>query len=113
MQAFDPEVRSMEWFAANDYELGRLVFQRMLAVIYLVGFLSALNQFRALLGTTGLLPIPDFVSRVSFRQSPSIFHWRYSDRLFAAVAMLGLALSAATVAGATDWLPLPLALLVW
>src|SRR6476619_2379682 len=100
MQAFDPEVRSMEWFAANDHELARLVFQRILAVIYLVGFLSALNQFRALLGTTGLLPIPDFVSRVSFRESPSVFHWHYSDRFFAAVALLGAVLSAATVVGA-------------
>ena len=103
----------MEWFAADGYELARLVFQRMLAGLYFIAFLAALNQFRALLGSTGLLPIPAFLRTVSFRESPSLFHWHYSDRFFAAVAVLGIVLSAATVAGLTDWLPLPVALLVW
>jgi hypothetical protein len=103
----------MEWFAADDYTLARMVFQRMLAAVYFVAFLSALKQFRALLGSNGLLPIPAYVRTVSFRQSPSVFHWRYSDRLFARVAAVGLALSAATAVGLTDWLPLPLAMLVW
>ena len=103
----------MEWFSAEDYTLARWVFQRGLAAIYLVAFIAALNQFRALLGSNGLLPIPEFVRRVPFRKSPSVFHWRYSDRLFAAVAVAGATLAAATVVGVTDWLPLPLALLVW
>ena len=103
----------MEWFSAEDYTLARWVFQRGLAALYLVAFIAALNQFRALLGSNGLLPIPEFVRRVPFRKSPSLFHWRYSDRLFAAVAVTGAALAGATVVGLTDWLPLPLALLVW
>ncbi|HKC29874.1 MAG TPA: hypothetical protein VKB75_17800, partial [Jatrophihabitans sp.] len=76
---------SASWFRADDYWLSRLVFERGLALIYLVAFLVALNQFRALLGSDGMLPIPRFLSRVSFRRAPSLFHWRYSDRLFAAV----------------------------
>ena len=49
----------MDWFTAEDYTLARLVFQRALAAVYLVAFLVALNQFRALLGDRGLLPDPD------------------------------------------------------
>ena len=40
----------------NSYWLTRALFQRALAVIYLVGFLVALNQFRPLLGATGCCP---------------------------------------------------------
>ena len=34
-------------------------------VIYLIAFLVAANQFRPLLGSRGILPIPDFVARCS------------------------------------------------
>src|SRR5687768_13716068 len=98
---------------ADDLWLARLAFQRGLALIYLVAFLVALHQFRPLLGERGLLPVPDFVRAVPFRLSPSLFHWRYSDRLFGVVAWTGVLLSALTLAGLTDVLPLPLALLVW
>ena len=53
----------MEWLAADGYWLSRLVFQRALAVVYLVAFLNAANQFRALLGRYGLLPIPAYLAR--------------------------------------------------
>lgn len=103
----------MEWFTAPDYWLSRVVVQRGLGVLYLVAFLTAANQFRALIGEHGLLPVPDFLRRVPFRHAPSLFHLRYSDRLFAAVAWGGVALSAAVVAGVTDLVPLWGALLVW
>jgi len=103
----------VEWFAADGYTVSRLVAQRGLAAVYLVAFLAAANQFRALLGTHGLLPVPDFVRRVPFRRSPSLFHWRYSDGLFAAVAWSGAGLAALTVVGVTERLPLPLSMLVW
>ena len=103
----------MEWFTAEDYTLARLVFQRALGAVYLVAFLVALNQFRALLGDRGLLPIRTYLRRTSFRQAPSIFHWYYSDRFFAVVAVTGAVLAAATVLGVTDRLPLPLAMIVW
>ena len=41
---------------SSDYFLTRWLFQRALAVIYLAGFAAAVNQFRPLLGTRGLLP---------------------------------------------------------
>src|SRR5207245_7821997 len=68
--------------------LSRLVITRGLGVIYLVAFLVALNQFRPLLGGRGLLPAPRFLSRVTFRQAPSLFHLRYSDQLLTASAGL-------------------------
>lgn len=103
----------MEWFSAPDYWLSRLVFQRALAVVYLVAFVSAALQFRALLGARGMLPVPDFVRRVPFRKAPSVFHWRYSDRFFALWAWAGAALSAAVLAGAADAVPLWASMVWW
>src|SRR5687767_5173561 len=93
--------------------LVRLLFQRGLAAIYLIAFISALNQFRALLGERGLLPVPDYLAQVSFREAPSLFHFRYSDRLFAAVAWLGIALSCSALSGLSDAGPVWLSAAVW
>jgi hypothetical protein len=104
---------SADWFVADGYAVGLVLLQRALAAVYLVAFLVALNQFRALVGSTGLLPIPDFVRAVPFRRSPSVFQWRYSDRFFATLATAGLALAALTLLGVTERLPLALSTLVW
>ncbi|WP_328315780.1 lipase maturation factor family protein [Streptomyces sp. NBC_00388] len=103
----------MEWFTESGYWLGRLVFQRGLAALYLVAFLSSANQFRALIGEHGLLPAPRFIASVPFRKSPSVFQLHYSDRFFAMVAWSGVVLSAALVAGAGDRVPLWASVLVW
>jgi len=95
------------------YWLSRFVFERGLAAIYLIAFLVALNQFRPLLGEAGLLPAPRFIARVPFRLSPSLFYLRYSDRLLAAVAWLGVLLSAGIVVGLGDAAPLLPWMLVW
>ncbi|TJZ57014.1 lipase maturation factor family protein [Streptomyces piniterrae] len=103
----------MEWFAESNYWLGRLVFQRMLAALYLIAFIAALRQFRALIGERGMLPIPEFVARVAFRSSPSVFHWHYSDRFFAAWSWGGALLAAAVAAGAADAVPLWASMVMW
>ncbi|MFF9344434.1 MULTISPECIES: lipase maturation factor family protein [unclassified Streptomyces] len=103
----------MEWFTAPELWMGRTVFQRGLAVLYCVAFLSAALQFRALIGERGMLPVPAYLRRTTPLRSPSLFHWRYTDRLFAAVAWSGAALAAALAAGAGDAVPLPLAMLGW
>ncbi|MFE0641708.1 lipase maturation factor family protein [Streptomyces sp. NPDC058877] len=103
----------MEWFTAPDAWLGRIVFQRGLAGLYCVAFLSAALQFRALIGERGMLPVPEYVRRTRPRHTPSLFHWRYSDRLFAAVSWSGVALALALVAGAGDLVPLPVSMLLW
>ena len=63
----------MDWLAAPDYWLTRFVFERVLGVIYFVAFLVTINQFRPLLGERGLLPAPEFIRAVPFRESPSLF----------------------------------------
>ncbi|MFE9612125.1 lipase maturation factor family protein [Streptomyces sp. NPDC006012] len=103
----------MDWFTAPEYWLSRLVFQRALATVYLVAFLTAVLQFRALLGERGMLPIPRFVAGVPFRRAPSLFHLHYSDRFFAACCWAGCAVSAALLAGLDARLPLAGAMLLW
>jgi Lipase maturation factor len=103
----------MHWFTAPDYWLARTAFQRGLAVIYLVAFLTAARQFRGLLGEHGLTPIPRFTARVPFRRSPSLFQLHYSDRFFAATAWGGVVLAAALAAGLADLVPLWAAMLLW
>ncbi|MEV4126223.1 lipase maturation factor family protein [Nocardia sp. NPDC049707] len=103
----------MPSFTESEYWLGRLVFQHGLAVIYLIAFVAAARQFRALIGAQGMLPVPRFIRRVAFRRAPSIFHIHYSDRFFALVTWSGAALSAAVAAGALHLVPLWAAMLVW
>jgi hypothetical protein len=103
----------MEWFSAPDYWLSRFLFQRALAAIYLLAFLVALNQFRPLLGERGLLPAPDFLRSVRFRDAPSLFHWRYSDRLLAAVCWCGIVLAVCALLTLPERAPLPVSIAVW
>jgi len=103
----------VDWFTAPEYWWSRLFFQRALAGLYLVAFLTAVLQFRALMGERGMLPVPRFVDRVRFRQAPSLFQLHYSDRWFAACSWTGCAVSAALIAGLDSRLPLWTAMLLW
>lgn len=103
----------MSWLFAPGYWSARLAFERGLAVIYAVAFVSAALQFRGLLGSRGLTPIPWYLRQVGFSRAPSLFHLRYSDRLFATVAWSGCALAAAMAAGLGDAVPLWAAMLAW
>jgi Lipase maturation factor len=98
---------------ADGLWLVRLLFQRGLAAIYLVAFLSALNQFKPLLGEKGMLPVPEFLERVGFGDCPSVFHARYSDRFFTAIALLGVALSGVALLGLSERGPLWLSVATW
>jgi hypothetical protein len=101
------------WFTAPDSWLSRLVFQRALAGVYLVAFLTAALQFRALIGERGMLPVPRFLDRMLFRRAPSIFQLHYTDRFFAVCAGTGCAVSAALAAGLDSRLPLWGGMLLW
>lgn len=96
-----------------DYWLSRFVIQRGLGLMYLLAFLVAINQFRPLVGENGLLPVPRFLSRVSFKKAPSIFQWHYSDQFFAVIAWSGLLLSVVATIGLSDIGPLWLSMLIW
>src|SRR5262249_26900276 len=93
--------------------LTRLLLQRALAAIYLIAFLVALNQFKPLLGERGLLPVPAFLKHLRFRQAPSIFCWRYSDRFLDVVAWTGIGLSALAVTGVSERGPIWLSMITW
>jgi hypothetical protein len=103
----------MHWFTDAGYGPGRMIFQRGLALTYLIGFVVAANQFRALLGSGGLTPIPAYVRQVPFRLAPSLFHLHYSDRAFATVAWAGAAVAAAVAGGAADAVPLWASMVLW
>ncbi|MYT74784.1 MULTISPECIES: lipase maturation factor family protein [unclassified Streptomyces] len=104
----------MDWFSASDSAwLGRLVFQRGLAALYLVAFAGAALQFRALIGERGMLPVPEFLERVPWRRAPTLFRLYFSDRFFAGCAWGGAAVAAALLAGADGLLPLWGAMALW
>ncbi len=97
--------------------IARLLLQRGMAAIYLVAFISVARQFKPLLGEHGLLPVPKFLQHATFREAPSLFHWRYSDRLLDIVAWTGILISACALCGLTEagpiWLSVGAWLLLW
>lgn len=111
----------MEWLSgvldAEGYEVGRQVLQRGVAAIYLLAFISAISQFPALLGEKGLLPAPRFIERAGKRAGPTLFRWRYSDRLLTTVCWIGVVIAALLVLGIPQagppWLPMLAFLALW
>ncbi|GAA3729081.1 lipase maturation factor family protein [Leifsonia bigeumensis] len=107
----------MDWFAAQDYEIARQVLQRGVAGVFVVAFLSTAAQFPALLGEHGLLPVPRLLEHRRFLRGPTLFRWRYSDRLLRWVAWTGVALAASVVVGLPQsglpWVPMLVFLALW
>ncbi|MDX1744768.1 MAG: lipase maturation factor family protein, partial [Halobacteriales archaeon] len=101
----------------EGYWLVRFVFQRGLALIYLLAFLVAARQFRPLVGEDGLLPITEYVENASFADRPSLFYFIPSDRAIGVAAWTGVALSAVALLGGPYMLPAPYAvptsMLLW
>lgn len=93
--------------------IARLLMQRGMAAIYLVAFLAVVNQFKPLLGEKGLLPVPEYLKQVSWRKAPSIFHWRYSDRLLQVVAGIGIVVSVLGLLGLTERGPVWVSIAAW
>ena len=83
----------------RGYWLTRLLLERGIGVICLVAFLVALNQFKPLLGSRGLLPVRLFVKQVPFRESPSLFYLLPRDSAFLAAAWVGVILSCFVISG--------------
>jgi hypothetical protein len=107
----------MEWFAAPDAEIARQVLQRGIAAVYVIAFLSTLNQFPALLGEKGLLPVPRLIAIAGRRLGPTLFRWRYSDALLRAVAGVGIVIGLLLVIGLPQlgppWVPMIAFLVIW
>lgn len=77
----------------SRYWYSRWLFERALAAIYLVAFVSTAFQFVPLLGEHGLEPVSRWVTAVPFSASPSLFYLAPYDSVFRAAAWLGVALS--------------------
>lgn len=103
----------MEWFTAPGYDLARLLLQRGVALVYVLAFASILYEWRPLLGERGLTPVPRFTEQVPWRLTPSLFHWRYSDRLATGLGWTGLVLALAMLAGLADFAPTWVVVPVW
>jgi hypothetical protein len=73
----------------------------------------AANQFRPLLGERGLLPARRFLAAAGPWRAPSLFHLRYSDRLFAGVAWTGVLLAGAALLGLAEAGPAWASMLAW
>ncbi|WP_205631533.1 lipase maturation factor family protein [Leifsonia xyli] len=105
------------WLAGDDYTIAREILERGVAAIYLIAFVSAVDQFTALLGDHGLLPARRFLRHPYGQKQPTLFRWRYSDRLLRAVAWTGAVLAALIVAGVVQLAPtyvfVPVFLIVW
>lgn len=99
-----------DWFWATDHEVSRLVLQRGIALVYAIAFIAVLRQFTPLLGERGLLPVPAYLARAGRRGGPTLFRWRYSDRLLTAVGWLGLLVALSLVVGLPQsgppWVPM-------
>lgn len=98
---------------SDGYWLTRFVFQRGLGAIYLCAFLVVVNQFRPLLGESGLLPAPRFIRQVSFRHAPGIFHFLPNDRAFTFFGWLGVFLAALATAGISERFGTGFSVVVW
>lgn len=102
-----------DWVDAPWLWSARWLFTRGLAIVCVLAFVNARNQFSALLGERGLMPAPVFLERVGWRTAPSLFQLRYSDRLLRVTAWIGAALSAGVIVGVVQSGPAWLPLLVW
>ncbi|MGO1955971.1 lipase maturation factor family protein, partial [Microbacterium sp.] len=114
----------MDGFAAVGFWFAREVLQRGIAALYLVAFVSTLNQFRPLLGERGLLPAPALLAWAAGDRRrrrllrPTLFlRWRYTDRRLAALCWVGIVVAAALAAGVPQlgppWVPMLCFLALW
>src|SRR5215467_12683488 len=103
----------MRWIRSENFWLTRACLQRGLALIFLIAFLNAVSQFKPLLGERGLLPVPQFVKQVPFRESPSLFFFLPNDTAFTTAAWFGVLLSSAALVGVSEHYGAWLSMVIW
>jgi hypothetical protein len=94
--------------ARHSYWLTRFVILRLLGLVYLAAFVSLARQVLPLIGSNGLLPAQDFLTRVQahfgsrtggFLALPSLFWFGISDRELVVLAWFGAGLSLVVMLG--------------
>lgn len=96
-----------------EYFLTRLCLHKGLSFLYAIAFLIAINQYRALVGKKGILPLESFVKKVRFWKAPSIFFWRNSDAFVLAMSWLGFLLSLFALMGFSEQFGLIVSMGTW
>jgi hypothetical protein len=93
----------------SSYELTRFAVLRLLALVQLFAFVSLARQFRALLGSDGLLPaaqwmreVHEFHGESAYFRAPSLFWLVHSDAAMQTLAWVGAVLSLASLLGITN-----------
>jgi len=97
----------------GDYYLTRLIFQRALALVYLIAFLVVLHQFKPLLGEKGLLPVPQFVKQIRFSDAPSLFFFLPKNSAFMLFGGIGVILSLLALTGISERFGTPISMIIW
>ncbi|HEY3934903.1 MAG TPA: lipase maturation factor family protein [Gemmatimonadales bacterium] len=96
-----------------EYWLTRWLLQRSLAGIYLVAFFVAVNQFRPLLGTRGLTPVPYMLQTTRFWGSPSLFFLHYSDGFAMLLSWIGEVCAGLAILGVSERFGTPVSMIIW
>ena len=88
------------------FALSRGLFLRLLGGVYFVAFASLAPQLPGLIGSDGLLPAADYLERAydlwgaeAYARLPTLLWVRPGDALLTGLCWLGIALSAAALAG--------------
>jgi hypothetical protein len=89
----------VDWVVADGHLLARELVQRGVALVYVLGFVAVLHQWRPLLGDGGLTPAREVIERTTSWQAPSLLRWRFSDGAVTVSASLGLGTSLLLVVG--------------
>src|SRR5581483_5604960 len=90
------------WGPGSGARVGNL-YGRLLALIFLIAWISLGRQVRLLIGARGLLPIGDFIDAirarggVSFIDFPTVFWWFHGDAALVGGTLAGAALAIAAL----------------
>ncbi|MBR9909774.1 MAG: DUF393 domain-containing protein [Gammaproteobacteria bacterium] len=77
----------------DRYQRVSWLFLRLLALLYFAAFFSFYRQALALIGSNGLLPLPEFLAQardLGFWQLPTLFWWQTSDLAIEGLCLAGL-----------------------
>jgi hypothetical protein len=81
------------------------LYRRVLALIFIVAWLSLGDQVRLLMGARGLMPLRDFIEaardqgQLTFADFPTIFWWTQSDAVLVAGIVAGVMLALGALVG--------------
>ncbi len=101
----------------GSYTVGRLLFVRLLGLVYLIAFVSLWVQIEGLVGSGGILPVGDFLDRIRDNMGVERY-WKFPTLLWISAGDLalhslcgaGVVLSLALIAGVA---PIPTLFSLW